>query len=390
MKDKIIIIARSLPMHNSGGLEIVTWDMCKGLSRRGLDIEILTTKFPHGTTVEDTGNINIIEIEDTRQGRYSYNWWRRISSHLENKRGENIHAVISVSAAGYSVLKHKNIFPEAKFIMQAHGTSLDELKTKLKSYSPLRMLKGIKNAVWLIKDIYYYRKFDYIVTIGDAVLHSISSRPYSYFIDLEKVIKIENGVDDELFNFNPNKRDELRSKLGINDDTFVIVSVCRLHEQKGIDNNLRMLKILKKNNQNIKLKYIVVGDGPAKNNLKSLTYDLDVKDIVCFVGDQTRDNIADYLSVADLFLFLTKRIEGLPLNVLEAQCSGLPIILSEHLSFAEGNNMFKVRHDDHIKAANVASKIISNINNSTRSSYINEVNKLSYSTSSYLELINRE
>ncbi|HBM9638056.1 TPA: glycosyl transferase family 1, partial [Escherichia coli] len=46
MNNKVVIFARSIPAHNSGGLEVVTWDMCKGLAKIGLEVELITTKLP--------------------------------------------------------------------------------------------------------------------------------------------------------------------------------------------------------------------------------------------------------------------------------------------------------------------------------------------------------
>lgn len=389
MKNKIIVITRSIPSHNSGGLDIVTWDMCEGLARSGSDIELVTTKLPTNSEIVNSSKIKIVELDNTKVGKYSYSWWKGVSRYIDSKNEENIQAVISVSAAGYSGLKHKKKLKETKFIMQAHGTSLDEFKTKIRSGSFVRILKSIKNAYWLIKDIYFYRKFDYIIGIGDTVIDSLKNRPYDFFIDSDKLVKIENGIDDQLFAFDINERERTRHLLGITSNTSVIISVSRLHEQKGIDNNLNTLSVINKKYPNLKLKYIIVGDGREMSKLQKMAFDLGIDDVVLFVGDKKREEIASLLNASDLFLFLTKRIEGLPLNVLEAQCSGLPMVISKHLLFNECEKVSKVEYDDFSLATELVVKALSNSTQNVRQGYISEINKLSYSTSSYLDLINR-
>lgn len=63
----------------------------------------------------------------------------------------------------------------------------------------------------------------------------------------------------------------------------------------------------------------ILGDGPLLEELKSSNLDSDVT----FTGNV--DNVADYMADADAFL-LSSLYEGLPLVVLEAMASGLPII----------------------------------------------------------------
>lgn len=43
MKNEIIILTRSLPMHNIGGMEVVCWDLCCALANKGYQITVLTT-----------------------------------------------------------------------------------------------------------------------------------------------------------------------------------------------------------------------------------------------------------------------------------------------------------------------------------------------------------
>ncbi|HDV1941014.1 TPA: glycosyltransferase, partial [Escherichia coli] len=128
--------------------------------------------------------------------------------------------------------------------------------------------------------------------------------------------------------------------------------------------------------------------GPAESSLKSMVQSLSLNENIIFVGDQDRVTIAKYLNMSDVFMFLTKRIEGLPLNVLEAQASGLPMIISKHLFFEQTELVNKVDNKDIKKAAEILIQILSENNEVSRKSYINEINTLDYSTKLYHELLN--
>lgn len=388
MSHKIVVFARSIPFHNSGGLEVVTWDLCKGLALNGNYVELVTTKIPETKKIEKIDNLEIIQLPDTLPGRYSSEWWKYSEEYM--KEGDDISAVISVSAAGYGSLKNKKKFPNTVFIMQAHGTALDELKTKIRSGSVIKACKGIKNIYWTIKDLFFYKKFDYVVGIGDAVIESLKKKPYSYNLNKECLVKIENGIDDFVFRFDYKIRQDIRDSLDIREDEKLMISVSRLHPEKGVENNLNVVRKILDDNKNFKLKYIVCGGGRELEGLKRKANELNIGQHVIFVGDKKRQQISELLSAADLFVFLTERIEGLPLNVLEAQSSGIPMVISDHLTFSDSDFCKKVKSDDIALAAELISDLFKRSEGIKRVSYINKRNTLTNSTAKYQELLTRD
>jgi glycosyltransferase involved in cell wall biosynthesis len=67
----------------------------------------------------------------------------------------------------------------------------------------------------------------------------------------------------------------------------------------------------------------IAGDGPYRDRLVQLTKALDLEDRVTFVG--ALPHIADFLSQLDIFV-LSSLNEGLPLVLLEAMATGLPVV----------------------------------------------------------------
>ena len=130
---------------------------------------------------------------------------------------------------------------------------------------------------------------------------------------------IHNGADTTLF--------QPGTETGVSSSkTFRILFVSRLIERKGLQYFMPQLKwIREKTDRPIHL--TVVGDGPLEPELKKLTTENGLDDIVSFVGRKEKPEIVRYYQDADLFI-LPSRVEGMPNVVLEAMACGLPIMIT--------------------------------------------------------------
>jgi glycosyltransferase involved in cell wall biosynthesis len=68
----------------------------------------------------------------------------------------------------------------------------------------------------------------------------------------------------------------------------------------------------------------LVGSGPQERSLKTLAADLGLRGVT-FVGAVAPRQIADYYNAADLYV-QTPAIDNMPLSILEAFSSGLPVV----------------------------------------------------------------
>lgn len=385
MAEQVIIFARSLPFHHLGGMEVVAWDLAVQLQLTGFDVKVITTDF-YAEIASSEHYPEIIKIKNIPKAQYSPGWWKQTEKLIagwDNK--ENVSAVISISAGAFSTLKYKPSFPNAKFIMQAHGTSVGELLSKLKTRQIKKVLSSVKNVLGFYSDAKHYKHFDRIVAVGDAVSKDLTSFPTNMICDSNKVVKIENGIDEHLFSDATTSKDVLREQLNISPESLVFLSASRLHEQKGVDKNIELLSQVKKFRPKSKL--LICGDGPYEPQLRQKVNDLGMEHDVIFMGAKTRTQLANLMQCADIFLFLTKRVEGLPLNVLEAMSAGLPLIISEHLTFNAGQKIFKCNPND-IPADKVQT-FIDDVTRLQRESYIPVKNTLSYSVGEYISLFKR-
>lgn len=134
---------------------------------------------------------------------------------------------------------------------------------------------------------------------------------------------INNAIDVNKFAFNKDDRESLRVSLGLV-DKLVIGHTGRLCFQKNQAFLIRVLHSFLKYEPDTIL--LLVGDGQDLNKLTNLAERLGIRESVLFLGN--RADVHRYYSAMDVFAFPSK-YEGFGISAIEAQASGLPVILSE-------------------------------------------------------------
>ena len=114
-----------------------------------------------------------------------------------------------------------------------------------------------------------------------------------------------------------------RRELGLGDDDVAAIMVARLDRLKGQDLLLRALAHLAPHEP--RLKVVIVGDGPERDDLVGLAVQLGIADRVVFTG--LRRDVPRLLAAADLGV-LPSAHEGVPMSVIEQMAAGLPVVAS--------------------------------------------------------------
>lgn len=127
------------------------------------------------------------------------------------------------------------------------------------------------------------------------------------------------GVNTKLFS--PDKRDEQwRAEMGFRKDDIVVSFVSRLVWEKELDTFRYSVQQLASNNKNVKA--LVVGDGPAKQELQELMPE------ACYTGFLEGEDLARAYASSDVFLF-PSHTETFGNVTLEAMSSGLPCLVAD-------------------------------------------------------------
>lgn len=180
---------------------------------------------------------------------------------------------------------------------------------------------------------------------------------------LPKVKIIKNAIEITKYEFDVKKRNAIREALKVDDNTYVIGNVGRLHFQKNQKFAIDILAEYIKLDSNCKL--VFVGQGEDLDSLKALAAEKDLNDKIFFAGVQ--DDIPAWLSAFDLFLF-PSLFEGLSIAALEAQANGLPMLASsdviaketkvnENMTFLSLSNSAKIWADKIYDIKNTTTRI---------------------------------
>ena len=128
-------------------------------------------------------------------------------------------------------------------------------------------------------------------------------------IDLNKIENIKVDIKKK------------KAELGIQENTPVLLSVGELIKRKNHETVLKVLRQIKDKN----FVYLICGRGVLMEHLQNLTKQLGLESKVKFLG--FRKDIAEICKAADLFIFPSYQ-EGLPVALMEAMATGLPVIAS--------------------------------------------------------------
>lgn len=129
------------------------------------------------------------------------------------------------------------------------------------------------------------------------------------------------GIDlDEIENIKVDIKKK-KAELGIQENTPVLLSVGELNKNKNHETVLQVLSKLKDKN----FIYLICGRGVLKEYLERKIQELHLENKAKLLG--YRSDVIEILKIADLFIFPSKR-EGLPMSVIEAMATGLPVIAS--------------------------------------------------------------
>ncbi|MDD2757894.1 MAG: glycosyltransferase family 4 protein [Patescibacteria group bacterium] len=204
---------------------------------------------------------------------------------------------------GYLIKK----FIKVPYLVFLHGT---DLKMGLKNKA--RQLKIVcKNA-------------DKVVVGSEFLKHKLTSR----FEDLNNVVVVHPCPGDIFLSpISDQEKEMMRAQLALGGKK-VVLTVARLADGKGFPHFIRLLpKILIKVPN---LVWLVVGDGPKKNQIIDLVQKNNLQNVVRFLGQVNYDELPKFYHLTDIFVLLTHKDEtaeeGWGTVFMEAAACGVPVV----------------------------------------------------------------
>lgn len=149
-----------------------------------------------------------------------------------------------------------------------------------------------------------------------------------YGVDNMSVVPSGISLDQHKQRISNEQRMEKRRELGIKDDELVLINLGRLGTEKNINELIELFaKAVKKRSD---LRFLIVGDGPAREELERLAQKLGVSEYVIFTGMVSPKEVHEYYQLGDVFVSASNS-ETQGLTYVEAAASGLPLLCREDL-----------------------------------------------------------
>lgn len=209
-----------------------------------------------------------------------------------------------------SFLKSTPLVFEVRDLWPESAVQLGEISSK----------RVISWATRLEEACYTRAKRIVVVTMG------IEQRLIDRGVPAEKITLITNGANTDHFQFNPDKRAQIRSRLNLK-DKFVISYPGIL----GIAYNFNLIfqaaKILE---DDPSYHFLIIGEGPQKADIiKTLKHDLTTN--IILLDEKPYDIIPEYLSASDVIIIPLKYNQflkdTLPVKIFDAWACQRPVIL---------------------------------------------------------------
>ena len=128
------------------------------------------------------------------------------------------------------------------------------------------------------------------------------------------------GVDMQLFSPQKRSREE-------NDHEFIVGTVKALNPKYGIDNLIKAVAIVRKNNPIMPIKLRISGTGVSEKKLKDLAEKVGISDITTWLGFVSQEKAAIEWANMDVAV-VCSREESFGVSAVEAQACCVPVIIS--------------------------------------------------------------
>ncbi|HTE22295.1 MAG TPA: glycosyltransferase family 4 protein [Candidatus Limnocylindria bacterium] len=361
---KVLMLGWELPPHNSGGLGVACYQLCKALSKKSVDIEFVV---PYTARHDiDFMRINAAhpqDVEAVLKSGIAYDSFKYVK-----KTGE----IEWVDLFGQSAMYEQavaRIADMAEFdIIHAHDwlTFRAALRAKERCGKPLivhvhsvesdraghhgkgnPMVREIEAMTMLLADR--------VIAVSN---HTKKAIVREYGIPADKIEVVHNSMDlDALQPLDGDNAYRYLSKMKAN-GYKVVVSIGRLTIQKGLPNLLRAAQeVVARAPKTI---FLIVGSGDQEYELLELAAELGISQNVVFTGFQRGKNWRDAYAIGDLFV-MPSISEPFGLTPLEAIGYGTPALISKQSGVSEViHNCLKVDFWDMDEMANQITAVVQN------------------------------
>jgi glycosyltransferase involved in cell wall biosynthesis len=280
-----------------GGLESHVYYLCRELVRRGHHVTMMTSLSQPGLRARDNiGGIEVVRKWFPRK-RTPAGWVAHTLATVPHymrlaRHADILHAQTFASAIPGMRARRKFGHP---LVITLHTSHFLKLAQRPAWRPVLRRI--VKSADWLLAAS---------EEIRDVALGLFPHR---------RAEALTNGVDTELF---------APQRAGVRDGNPRVIVPRRLFEKNGVEYFIRALPHVRRE---LPIEAVLVGDGPERRRLEQLANELNVLDMVTFMGRRDNHEMPQLYAEADVAV-LPSLMEATSVAALEAMSCGVPVAAS--------------------------------------------------------------
>lgn len=247
--------------------------------------------------------------------------------------GTNLRSLLRTRAlarefAGYGILALVN--PDVGSMPAAHLARRYNPKLKIlwvfHGLTPTGLLSGFRDRTLMrVRRVAYrmsMKRSDLIQVFSQHIKGELAQSG----IGPSKVVVMPFGIDIGKFSSGDGRR--VRARLGL-EGKFVMLYVGRLASSKRIDELVRAVSM-----GDDRACLVVVGSGPERQPLESLSKKLGVWDRVTFAGRVPDEELPDFYAACDVWV-TASRHEGFCVPIVEAMAAGKPVVVPDVAAMPE-------------------------------------------------------
>ncbi|TDM15452.1 N-acetyl-alpha-D-glucosaminyl L-malate synthase BshA [Macrococcus bovicus] len=286
-----------------GGSGIIATELGIQMAERGHDVHFITSNTPFRIQFQRP-NITIHQVDVNQYAVFQYPPYditlaTKIAEVINAYDLDVLHMHYAVPHAICGILGRQIARKDVKIVTTLHGTDITVLGYDSTLRSAIRF--GIEES-------------DIVTSVSDA----LTADTMSLIAPNKEIRTVYNFINEK--DFTRVDSSALKEMYGIPKDYKVISHVSNFRKVKRIQDILATFKQVR---ESLKVKLLLIGDGPELSKMRSLAHKLGIDEDVMFVGKQ--EQVASFYQMSDLFLLMSEK-ESFGLVLLEAMNCGVVCI----------------------------------------------------------------
>ena len=330
-KLNICIVSHKFPILGRAATHGFLWPIARGLAARGHNVTVLAAKSPQGKSEISEEGVTAYYLLEGRAANRPFPL--AVKGKFEELHAkEPFHLVHSLDSCAYRIGRRKKAFQIA-IAYDVEATNMAQIFSILgMAQETLGSLIQTSIAVGYKFLRTFYGGDRRLLKSADGVfvtspMQRLTLERYYLYPDL-KTFTVPYGIEVRPGDTQSDYKTEiLKTQLGLTPDNQTIVTVtdmAELQEMRGLLSAFQKVAIKKPHSR-----LIVVGNGPQRERIEYETYQMALGNRVIFEGAVNNTELADYISLGDIFVNLSARTSGFEPSMLEAMAQEKVIIGSE-------------------------------------------------------------